>query len=197
MLIYDLEIVNAIPDRNGNRVEGIRYCEGWSDYAGMGVAAVCVYDYRTDRPRVFCPDNLGDFTCVADMADCVVGFNNHRFDNHVLSAAGINIPREKSYDILEEVWRSLGFPLDRFDPRIHGGYSLDALCWANFKIAKTGHGANAPINYQRGQLGNVVDYCLADVYLTKRLLDRIIRCGQLTDPKTGEGISVRKPGAQL
>ena len=41
----------------------------------------------------------------------------------------------------------------------------------------------------------VVDYCLADVCLTKRLLDRVIRSGQIINPKTGEWILVRKPGA--
>lgn len=196
MLIYDLEIANAIPDRNGTRVEGVSYCEGWGDYKGMGVVVVGVYDYRTDRPRVFCRDNLSEFGALVSQTECLVSYNGLRFDNRVLEAAGLTIPEEKCYDLLAEIWRALGLGPD-FHPATHGGFSLDAVCWANFKIAKTGHGAAAPINYQRGQLGGVVDYCLADVYLTKRLLHRVICTGQIINPKTGENISVSKPGAQL
>ncbi len=196
MLIYDIEIAHAIPGRDGLREEGITYAAGWSDFAGMGIACIGVYDFRTDRPRIFCRDNLDEFTALLTKQECIVGYNNLRFDNKVLEAAGLSaIPPEKCYDLLVEIWRGVGLGSD-FRPETHGGFSLDAMCWANFKAAKTGPGALAPINFQRGKLGSVIDYCLADVYLTKRLLDRVIRSGQLVNPKTGDLISVRKPGGQ-
>ena len=34
-LIYDLEIVKAIPDRNKPNEPGIEYCAGWDDHANM------------------------------------------------------------------------------------------------------------------------------------------------------------------
>ena len=194
MLIYDLEIANAIPDRNGAREDGISYCQGWDDHAGMGIATIAVFDYVRERPRIFCRDNLAEFAALISKQECVVGYNNLRFDNKVLEAAGLPaIPAEKCYDLLVEIWRGVGLGPD-FRPETHGGYSLDAMCRVNFRAVKTGSGALAPINFQRGNLGAVIDYCLADVYLTKRLLDRVIRCGLLIDPKTGEGIPVRKPG---
>ena len=196
MLIYDIEIANAIPPRDGSREDGITYAEGWADYKGMGIACVCVFDYVKDRARVFCRDNLSDFATLVAAHDVVVGFNNLRFDDAVLAANDIIIHVEKSYDLLAEIWRGAGLG-PSFDPRTHGGFGLDAVCYANFRLSKKGHGALAPINYQRGNVGALIDYCLADVHMTKRLLDRVIRCGQLVNPKTGEWIFVRKPGAHV
>jgi DEAD/DEAH box helicase domain-containing protein len=195
MLIYDLEIANAIPDRNGSRAEGVSYCEGWTDYAGMGLAVVCCYDYTTARPRVFCSDNLAGFVELVASHDCVVGFNNRRFDDRVLAAQGIIIPTEKSYDLLQEIWRGLGLGPE-FHPYTHGGYNLDAISRANFGASKQLGGADAPARWQRGHVGTVIDYCLADVNLTRRLLDRVIRYGTIIDPNGPTRlITVRRPGS--
>jgi hypothetical protein len=44
----------------------------------------------------------------------------------------------------------------------------------------------------------VIDYCLHDIHLTKRLLDRVIRTGALADPRDrARTLYVRKPGAQI
>lgn len=197
MLIYDLEILNAIPDRVGPRLDGVAYCEGWHDHAGMGVAVLGCYDYTTDRYRVFCQDNLSDFAQLVERQECLVGFNNNRFDNPVLTAAGVPIPPEKCYDILEEIWRALRLPADGFIPSLHGGYSLEAMCQANFRVAKSASGANAPVLWQQGRIGSVIDYCLNDLRLTKMLLDRIIRCGALANPKDPHiTIYPRKPGSR-
>ena len=57
--------------------------------------------------------------------------------------------------------------------------------------------ALAPIWWQQGKCGKVIDYCLHDIHLTKRLLDRIIRMGVLANPKErARTIYLRKPGAQ-
>lgn len=196
MLVYDLEIIKAILDRDAKPEEGIEYSEGWDDFKGMGLAVVCCYDYITDRYRVFCEDNLNDFKMLVASTECVVGFNNHHFDDRVLEAAGCHVPVEKSYDILQEVWRSLGLGPD-YKSETHKGYSLDALCMVNFGLTKNGSGAQAPLLWQRHKIGTVIDYCLNDAYLTKRLLDRIIHSGTLVDPKDPKRtIPVRKPGAQ-
>jgi len=196
MIIYDIEIRKAVPPNYGAPLADVEYCDGWNDHAGMGVAVLCAYDYKTDRTRVFCSDNLVEFGNLIASQECVVGFNNHRFDDRILEAAGIQIAPGKSYDILQEIWRALDLGPD-FRPATHGGYSLDALCRANFNTSKQGDGADAPVRWQRGQIGSVIDYCLHDIHLTKKLLDRIIRAGVLANPKDRERtIYLRKPGAQ-
>lgn len=192
MLIYDLEIEKAIPDR-GRREEGVEYCAGWEDHAGMGLAVAACYDYKTERTRVFCRDNLDAFFALLHTHECIVGFNNRRFDDRIVEALGYTIPPQLSYDILREVYRGLGVAESQRPP---AGYGLEPLSRVNFNASKDGDGRLAPVLWQRGAVGTVIDYCLRDLHLTKKLLDRIIRAGRLIDPNSvGNLIAVRKPGS--
>lgn len=184
MLIYDIEIVKAIPDKSGEKINGIEYCEGWHDHINMGVAVIGCYDYRNDRCRVFLQDNFSDFTRLVANRDVLVGFNHLAFDNEVLIANGIadlTIRSRQQFDILVEIWKAAGLGPD-FEYESHAGYGLDRCCDVNFGLTKTGHGARAPVLWQQGQRGEVIDYCLNDVFLTYRLLDKIIQTGWIYSP---------------
>ena len=196
MIIYDIEIENAILGRNEIAKAGINYCAGFHDFPNMGIAVIACYDMERERTRTFLKDNLDDFAALVRSTDCIIGFNNHKFDNKLLMANGISLPFGKSYDILEEVWKGLGIGTE-YRHETHGGLSLDALVHANFRIRKTGSGAEAPIDWQEGRRGKVIDYCLADVELTRRLLVKIINCGKLKHPKTGIDITIRKPSPEV
>lgn len=194
MLIYDIEIANAIPPRDGAREDGITYAQGWHDHKGMGIAVLGCFDYVRECSRVFCQDNLSEFAALIAKHDVVIGFNNLRFDNRILAAHDIPISDTKCYDLFIEIQRSLG--LDFNDPgQRRSGYSLQAVAYANFRLSKSGTGADAPALWQRGNIGSVIDYCLFDVYLTKRLIDRVIRSGALVDPLDAHTIPIRKPGS--
>lgn len=194
MLIYDIEILRAIPSRGVVLESDIDYCEGWNDHKGMGIAVLGVFDYVRDCYRIFCQDNLSDFTELVDRHDLVIGFNNLRFDNPILAAQGISLSSVTSYDLYVEIQRGLG--LDFNDPgQRRAGYTLQAIAYANFRLSKSGDGENAPILWQRGNIGRVIDYCLYDIYLTKRLIDRVIRSGALIDPVNNGSIPIRRPGS--
>jgi len=45
-IIYDIEIAKAIPSKSEPKEEGVEYCKGWGDHAGMGIACLCAHDYR-------------------------------------------------------------------------------------------------------------------------------------------------------
>ena len=190
MLIYDIEIVKGILGEDETAKEDIEYCEGWNDHKNMGISCVCAYDYQKDQYRAFCADNLDEFASLVNSRPLAIGFNNLRFDNSVLRAFNIDIPDDKVYDVLVEVWLGKGLgPTFKFPT--HVGYGLDACVKANFGGAKTGHGAMAPIDWQRGNIGTVIDYCLNDVYLTKKLVDRIIRMGGIVCPREDKWINMR------
>ncbi len=185
-LIYDIEIKKAILGKNEEPIDGIDYCAGWHDHANMGISCICAYDYAADRYRVFMDDNYAEFAALVAARDVIVSFNGIAFDNRVCAAHGIAVPDDKSYDILVELWRAAGLG-PQFAYPTHLGFGLDAACEANFGLRKTGHGARAPVQYQRREYGALVDYCLNDVALTKRLLDEAIRNrGQLRDPRNRE-----------
>lgn len=178
-LVYDLEIRKGILGRQDIPEAGIDYCQGWGDHANMGISCLCAYDSGEDRYRVFFDDNRGCFEELVKKADLLVGFNNIRFDDKVLAACGWpvghGVPR---YDILREIAAAKGL-----NPNgIHGGHSLEACSTANGGSPKSGHGAQAPIDWQRGRTGSLVDYCLEDVRLTRQLFERIRDIGGLIDP---------------
>jgi hypothetical protein len=206
MLIYDIEIEKAIEGKNDGRLEGIEYCDGWHDHKGMGISCVCAYDYDQDRYRTFFRDNCAEFLALALSHDILIGFNNIGFDNKVLSChewlpGKVNgEPYDwdsKSYDILREIWIAAGIGPEFVYPS-HAGYGLDEVIKANAEIlggnfGKTGHGAIAPVDFQSGNYGSLVDYCLADVWLTKKLFDLIYSGSVLIDPKTGKDLIFRMP----
>lgn len=189
MLVYDVEIKHAIPDKKSDPIEGIRYCNGWRDYTGMGVAVVGAYDYEADAYHVYCEDNLFCFQNLIDRHDLIVGFNNYNFDDPLMAAHGIRIDPGQSCDLLHEIARAKGF--ERFNPGQCRGCGLDAMARANLGgMGKIGDGALAPVYWQKGMVGTVIDYCLSDVRLTKGLLDRVKDGGRLVCPESDECLRI-------
>lgn len=172
-LVYDLEIVNAIPDRRDPPIDGIAYCGGWDDYAGMGISVLCAYDYHMQQSRVFCADNLAEFGRLAAQRWPLVSFNGLGFDNGVLRVNGIPLDASRCFDLLAAITAITGS---------RKGRGLDAVCIANTLGMKAGHGALAPVHWQRGQCGAVIDYCVQDVHLTAALFDAACR-GTIVDPE--------------
>lgn len=194
-LIYDIEIIKAIPDKKKPRLDGIAYASGWEDHANMGVSCIGVYDYVTDRYRVFLEDNLSDFADLLRERDTYVSFNGIGFDNKVLAhhMAASLLPPEKCYDILREMWIADGLAPE-FNYPSHIGYSLDSTCYVNFGLSKSGDGGLAPIDWQNKEYGKVIDYCLNDIKLTKRCFDRAYHGGGLRSPKDGgRFLEMRRP----
>ena len=61
-IIYDTEIRNGVVTENNPRRDGFHYADGWDDFSGMGISVLCAYDTRDRRYRVFCADNLQEFS---------------------------------------------------------------------------------------------------------------------------------------
>lgn len=178
-LIYDIEIIKAVQYRDEPRIEGIEYCDGFHDHQNCGISVICAYDYAANRYRVFAKDNFDDFAELA-ASRYIVGFNSMAFDDNVCRANGITV--STSYDLLVELWAAAGLGPVYQHPG-HAGFGLDATAKANGLPGKTGHGAHAPVQWQRGEVGKVIDYCLEDVRLTKILFDMIQGTGRLRNPR--------------
>jgi len=194
---YDLEIIKAIPPRDGKLELGVEYCAGWSDFNGMGISVLGVWDELEGVPHVFLEDNFWDFADLLKSRQYAISFNGIGFDNKVLACKGMEIPRYQNFDLLRELWIADGLDPDSFTPKTHGGFSLEACCNANLTCGKSGNGAMAPVNWQNGLHGDVITYCLRDVMLLRRLVKMaIINNGELRHPKwdrKGSKIRVRIP----
>lgn len=187
MIIYDIEIQKLIPDKNKKNLSDFEYCEGWGDHFGMGLACAVTFDTARQEFRIFDEFMIDELKKTLMRTDVVIGFNCLRFDNKILASYEIEIPEHKCYDLLHEIAKAAGTP-NQFS-----GLGLNAICKANFGIEKIGDGADAPILYQRKRFGELHDYCLADVRLTFRILQKIFECGHIINPRTGKWIRVPRP----
>ena len=184
-IIYDIEIAKCIPAKGGLVEPGFDYCEGWTDYKGMGIACIGVYDYVDERYKVFLEDNLDVFAALVKTREVIAGFNNLSFDDKLCHANGIDV--RSNYDLLVEVRVASNQPAMFVKGLTRAGYNLDALAEANLPIKKSGRGDLAPMMWQSGERGAVIDYCLQDVAITKRLIE----LGKLTDPTNGKSLLIR------
>jgi len=164
-VIYDCEIRRIIPSPGKLQVEGLEYCNGWSDFDNMGISVIAAYDMATMTPHVFLRDNWDAFMELVSRRDHLIGFNSLRFDDLLCKAAGINV--KTTYDLMIESKISCGFgPQQRIQ-----GFSLDKLCFENFGVGKNVDGSqSAPKDWQRKKSGRVINHCCVDMSLTLKLL---------------------------
>jgi hypothetical protein len=187
--IYDLEIIRAIPPKNeADRIAGIEYCSGWTDYVGMGISvgAYCVLDSATGEIRLpaFCTQTpallAAQLSDLSTLGALIGGFNTPGFDDRLMAAHGC--PIQSDFDILEMVRSSA---LREPGASLRGrSYSMAKIAEAN-GYAKTMSGENAPIEWQRGNRQQVIDYCINDVLIEAETLKRLL-LGTLVDPNTGK-----------
>lgn len=184
-LFYDCETVNCFPSSNQPLDTKYSYCKSSEDYQGMGISVIGVYTTWTQRYHVFLADNLTDFEYLIHQAERIVGFNSIAFDDRLCQANGIKIKTD--YDLLCEVRKAIGVPPYYVQGVTPKGYSLNAIAKTTLNLEKTGSGADAPQQWQDGQKGKVIDYCLNDVMILKQLYDRR---HELIDPKNGQIIKL-------
>lgn len=200
-LIYDLEIKNAIIGPGETAQAGITYCQGFDDHANMGISVIGTLALSPQgfTPRIYFAQDLSEFVdWVSRHVTLLIGYNNIRFDDPVIEATHPGYlaatAHIKRYDILQEIWKAEGHPLidDHYDKHVHGGYNLDHMAQANGQGGKTGHGAQAPIDWQQGHHARVINYCLNDVMLTAELWANIVD-GTLKAPAAKGGHLINCP----
>jgi len=188
MLVYNLSIRKPIQLENEPRIKGVKYADSWSDYKGMGISVISWYNYNADKYGYHLGDKKGliSFDNMIKGIKVFAGFNNIGFDNKLLRAHGINIFDERSYDILRQL-------PDKIDKITNSNYSLNTFVKVNFGKKIYGNGADVPLWWQEGKTQKVIDYCVMGIKLTRLLLDKIIKTGKLTSPKTKREITVERP----
>lgn len=165
---------------------------GWNDTHLLGVGCAVVYEYLSDRFRVYGHQDLQELRDRILQADRVSGFNTFNFDFPVIFGFQKNdwvtpspeVARiketlgEKSNDILRRIWVALGLNPDKFVPQTHGGYSLDVVSKGTLRAnGKIANGAIAPVWYQAGEFGKLINYCVDDVALERDLTNFVDKFG--------------------
>ncbi|MCK5340171.1 MAG: DEAD/DEAH box helicase [Desulfobulbaceae bacterium] len=132
---------------------------GWHRAERMGISVGVVYDSGQDEYLVFREDEIEELVISLQRFDLVIGFNNKRFDNRVLSAyTDIKLHALPTLDLLEEVKKRLGYRL-----------SLDALAQYTLGVKKSADGLMALKWYKEGRIDKIIKYCRKDVEITRNL----------------------------
>jgi DEAD/DEAH box helicase domain-containing protein len=159
IVVYDIEI--AIP------IEELKH--GWEDAkkGKAGLASVVCYDSTSRRYHLYdkytfdvCFDHLAS-------ADLLVGFNNIEFDTPALEGTLGKKLLVPQYDIIQAIRKANGTPFVK-------GYKLGQITERTLGLAKSGSGESAPHLYREGRIGELLDYNLNDVFLTKELYNHIV-----------------------
>ncbi len=132
---------------------------GWHKAEKMGISMGVVYDAGQDRFVAYTEEQVPQLLDHLFNLDLVVGFNNKKFDNRVLSAyCRRSLSTLPSFDILEQIFRQLGYRL-----------SLNRLAEHTLGIRKSADGLQALAWYKQGEMEKIRKYCQKDVEITRDL----------------------------
>ena len=198
-VVVDVEIQKTIEETPG----------GWDATDKLGVAVACLWEYETQRMRIYGPKDVEELRKRLLKADRISGFNIFNFDFPVIwgiskfqwnnwpiksplsdsemklvyqGTNGCNLKAElgqKTDDMLRRIWQALNLDPDNFNPKTHGGWKLDNVALATLGYAKIGYGGDAPKWYQAGQIQRVCNYCADDVALERDLTDYVEKYGRV------------------
>lgn len=170
-IVVDVEIQKTIEETPG----------GWESTDKLGVAVACVWEYQTQRMRVYGPDDVQELRHRLIIAQRISGFNIWKFDFPVIfglpGRERVEYLRGKTDDMLRRIWQAKNLDPDNFDKVTHGGVGLDAITSNTLSASKIGYGGDAPKWYQAGLIQKVVNYCADDVALERDLTDFVERYG--------------------
>jgi DEAD/DEAH box helicase domain-containing protein len=130
---------------------------GWHRADRMGISVAVLYDSVSDSFKTYLEKDIPDLIWDLQAFDLVVGFNNKRFDNKVLSAYSVfNLASLPTLDIMEVITNRLGYRL-----------SLDRLAEHTLGVKKSADGLQALQWYKEGKMDEIISYCRHDVKITR------------------------------
>lgn len=146
--VFDLETQRSAQDVGG-----------WHRSDLMGISCVVLYDSKEDKFFEFLDDRVPLLIEHLKKLDLVVGFNIKRFDFRVLSGySDFDFNELPVLDILEQIHDRLGYRI-----------SLDNISKATLNREKTADGLQALRWWKQGRIREIIDYCRADVAITRDL----------------------------
>jgi len=132
---------------------------GWHRADLMRISVAVLFEGATQTFTVFTEDQIEQLIDRLHRLHLVVGFNNKRFDNKVLSAyTRRDLGLLPSFDLLEAITGQLGYRL-----------SLDRVAESTLGIRKEGDGLAALRWFKQKEMDKLAAYCRKDVEITRDL----------------------------
>ena len=148
IIVYDIETKETFQE------------VGSRDPKMLHISYIGMFSYLENRLIGFTEHELPLFWRRLEQCDLIIGFNNHGFDDQVCSVYFPEISKLASFDILAEVYKSIGFRV-----------KLDNIAQATLGAGKSGDGLKAISLYREGKIEELAAYCLDDVKITKEIYD--------------------------
>jgi DEAD/DEAH box helicase domain-containing protein len=156
VIVYDIETKETFQE------------VGSRDPRKLHISMIGAYSYNDRQLYSFTEDELGKFWRMLENCSLLIGFNNKGFDDQVVSAYFAEIDKVPKFDILEEVYKNLGFRV-----------KLDNIAHATLGVGKSGDGLKAIQLYREGKIEELRAYCLDDVKITQQIYDYGRQTGEL------------------
>jgi DEAD/DEAH box helicase domain-containing protein len=167
IITFDIETKNTFQDAGSN------------DPADLDISVVCIHD-SGDKEKNIAPTGENGISSfleadfpklwpILERADMLVTFNGDHFDIPLLDKyyPG-DLTKIKSLDLLVEIKNSLGRRI-----------KLDTVAEATLGKKKSGHGLDAIVWWQNGEIDKIIKYCIEDVRITRELYDYALKNGHL------------------
>lgn len=172
-LTFDLEI-----EQDPTKIPG-----GWGAARSgeAGISALIIHDDATGRFHIYDGNRVEEAARHLCEGDVWVSFNGRDFDVPVIQGyLGHEIaPQLDHIDLLQMIWGALG--RDRFNfPK--GTWGLGATAQRTLGLSKSSTGVYATQLCAEGRFGELFDYCLNDVHVTRQLYEHICRTGYVLGP---------------
>lgn len=160
---------------------------GWHKANRLGLAVGVIHGRTDNSFEVFNQDQGPQLVERLLVAPLVVGFNLLRFDYVVLEPyGGKALADTPTLDMMLELQRQLGHRV-----------SLGSVARATLGEAKTADGLQSLKWYRDGKIDKVIEYCKADVLLTKRVFEYGLEHGSVYfEDRQGTRRSVAVPWAR-
>lgn len=178
VLTFDIEIRNKIPMRSEKIDPHFEYCEGWGDYAGMGISFLGAHTSWDDKITFYDENNLHKFDDLCFEADIITGYNILGFDIPLFKATYERLEfskfpsySEKIYDIFQDIRKA----------KRSAGWKLDQVAKATLGWTKSGDGAQAPELWQRGKYAELINYLAQDVRVEAALFQHVLEHGTVSN----------------
>lgn len=152
---------------------------GWdSPPAEFGITTLVQWPSAAGRPFIFDETTLHDAGNMLEDADCILSFNGVKFDLPIIEGIlGTNLHVNHHYDILQEIWEATASHGSH-----KGGYRLTECCERSLGMEKSGESLLAPQLAEEGRWAELIDYCINDVLLTRKLGQFIQKNGGVVSP---------------
>lgn len=155
---------------------------GSNDPKDLDLSIMCIYDTKTQNYESFTIDTLPSLWPRLETTDIIVTFNGDHFDLPVLNKYYTgDLTKFRHVDLLKEVQKVIGRRV-----------GLDNIAQATLGVGKTGNGLEAITWWKNGEIDKIIEYCKADVKVTKDVYDYAIKEKQLfyTDGDTKRVIPI-------